>query len=50
MRNYYKSNNVDISYFIDEINYRNSGKSIDKESRKFKKSLCVQGYGEIVQF
>lgn len=47
MRNYYKSNNVDISYFIDEINYRNSGKSIDKESRKFKKSLCVQGYGEI---
>lgn len=47
IRSYYKSQNIEISYFVDEINYKDSGKNIDKESKTFKKMLCVQGYGEV---
>ncbi len=47
IRNYYKARNIDISFFVDEISYKDSGKNIDKESKLFKKMLCVQGYGEV---
>lgn len=47
MHNYYRINNIDISYFVDEISNKNSGNSVDKESKLFKKMLCVQGFGEI---
>lgn len=47
MHNYYRMWNVDISYLVNEISNKNSGKGVDKESKLFKKILCVQGFGEI---
>lgn len=48
MHNYYRVNSIDISYFVNEISNKDNGNSIDKESKLFKKILCVQGFGEII--
>jgi hypothetical protein len=40
-------NNFDNSYYVVEISNKNQGKSIDKESRLFKKLICLEGYGKI---
>jgi len=40
-------NEYDIAYYVVEISNKNEGKSIDKESRLFKKLICLEGFGRI---
>lgn len=44
---YLSKNNFEIDYFINEISYKNNGKSIDKESKLFNKMICMEGFGKI---
>jgi hypothetical protein len=48
IKNYMHTNSYDISYYVIEISNKNQGKSIDKESRLFKKILCLEGFGRII--
>jgi len=47
IQNYMSSIRYDISYYIVEISNKNDGKSVDKESRLFKKLICLEGFGRI---
>jgi hypothetical protein len=47
IQNYMSSKGYDISYYIVEISNKNDGKSVDKESRLFKKLICLEGFGRI---
>lgn len=44
---YVSSNEYDISYYIVEISNKNNGLSIDRESKFFKKLICLEGFGVI---
>ena len=46
-RNYFRENNIEISYYLTEISFKNNGKSIDRESKAFEKMLCIEDYGKI---
>lgn len=46
-RNYFREKNIEISYYLTEISFKNDGKSIDRESLIFEKMLCVEEYGKI---
>lgn len=47
IQEYMCTNNYDVSYYIVEISNKNEGKSIDKESRLFKKLICLEGFGRV---
>jgi hypothetical protein len=47
IQDYMRINNYDVAYYIVEISNKNGGKSIDKESRLFKKLICLEGFGKI---
>jgi hypothetical protein len=47
IQNYMNLKMYDISYYIVEISNKNDGKSVDKESRLFKKLICLEGFGRI---
>lgn len=47
IQNYINDQNIDVSYYITEINNRNNGENIDKESKIFKRLLCLENYGKI---
>lgn len=47
IKNYYKETGIEISYNITEINYKDSGKEMDRESRIALKILCIEEYGKI---
>jgi hypothetical protein len=47
LNNYFDQTNKDISYFLVEISNKGDGKNIDKESRIFKKLVCLEGFGKI---
>lgn len=46
-RNYFKENNIEISYYLTEMSDKNDGKDIDRESKMFEKMLCIEDYGKI---
>ena len=46
-RNYFKENNIEISYYLTEMSDKNDGKDIDRESKIFEKMLCIEDYGKI---
>ena len=46
LQNYFNENSVEVSFFITEISNKNSGKSIDKESKLSMKMLCMEDYGK----
>lgn len=47
IQNYYKETGIEISYYLTEISYKESGKEMDRESRISLKMLCVEEYGKI---
>lgn len=47
IRNYYKELGIETSYYLTEINYKESGKEMDRESRISLKILCIEEYGKI---
>lgn len=47
IQNYYKELGIDISFYLTEISYKESGKEMDRESRISLKMLCVEEYGKI---
>ncbi len=42
---YFNELSLDISAFVVEINNKNNGNDIDKESKFFKQLICLQGFG-----
>jgi len=47
LQNYICNCNLDVAYYITEINNRNQGENIDKESRLFKRLFCLENYGKV---
>ena len=47
IQNYMCLNKYDVAYYVVEISNKNEGKSVDKESRLFKKLICLEGFGRI---
>jgi hypothetical protein len=47
IQNFYKENDIEVSYFLTEISYKDSGKEMDRESRISLKILCIEEYGRI---
>ncbi len=47
VQNYYREAGIEISYYLTEISYKESGKEMDRESRISLKMLCVEEYGKI---
>lgn len=47
IQNYYKGTGIEISYYLTEISYKESGKEMDRESRISLKMLCIEEYGKI---
>lgn len=47
IQNYYKENDVEVSFYLTEINYKESGKEMDRESKISLKMLCIEEYGKI---
>lgn len=47
IQNYYKESGIEISYYLTEISYKDSGKEMDRESRISLKMLCIEEYGKI---
>ncbi len=47
IQNYYKEAGIEISFFLTEISYKESGREMDRESKISLKMLCVQEYGKI---
>ncbi len=47
IQNYYKEIGIEISYYLTEISYKESGKEMDRESRISLKMLCIEEYGKI---
>ncbi|MDE5802545.1 MAG: hypothetical protein K2I22_06480 [Lachnospiraceae bacterium] len=47
IQNYYTEIGVEISYYLTEISYKESGKEMDRESRISLKMLCIEEYGKI---
>jgi len=47
LQSYLSESNYDIAYIVNEISHKNKGRSIDKESRLFKKLFCLEGFGRI---
>ena len=45
--NYLEDNHYDVDYYINEISNKHDGKSVDKESKLFKKMICMEGFGKI---
>lgn len=42
-----KDNNLNVDYWITEINNKENGTNIDKESIFFKKLICIENFGSI---
>lgn len=47
IQNYYRETGIEISYYLTEISYKESGKEMDRESRISLKMLCIEEYGKI---
>lgn len=47
IQNYYKEAGIEISFFLTEISYKESGRGMDRESKISLKMLCVEEYGKI---
>lgn len=47
LQNYLSIHNYDVAYMINEISNKGNGKETDKESKLFKKLICLEGFGKI---
>jgi hypothetical protein len=47
LQDYLRESDIDVSYYITEISNKGEGKNIDKESKIFKKLICLEGFGRI---
>ena len=47
LQSYLCSNGFDVSYYVNEISNKDRGVDIDKESRLFKKLVCLEGFGKV---
>lgn len=47
IQSFYKETGIEISYYLTEISYKESGKEMDRESRISLKMLCIEEYGKV---
>ena len=47
IQNYIQANGYSVDYYVNEISNKHDGKAIDKESRLFKKLICLEGFGMV---
>ncbi|AKG34323.1 hypothetical protein [Paenibacillus durus] len=47
IQNYMNNNSLHVDYWITEINHKEDGANIDKESAFFKKLICIENFGSI---
>jgi hypothetical protein len=47
IQNYLSLNKYDVAFYVVEISNKHDGKGVDKESRLFRKLICLEGYGRI---
>ncbi|WP_461251069.1 hypothetical protein [Treponema sp. R8-4-B8] len=47
LQDYLRESDIEVSYYITEISNKGEGKNIDKESKIFKKLICLEGFGRI---
>jgi hypothetical protein len=47
LQDYLRESDIEVSYYITEISNKGEGKNIDKESKLFKKLICLEGFGRI---
>lgn len=47
IQNYFKENNIEVSFYLTEISNKNNGESIDKESQISLKILCLENFSKI---
>jgi hypothetical protein len=47
LQDYFRESVIEVSYYINEISNKGEGKNIDKESKLFKKLICLEGFGKI---
>jgi hypothetical protein len=47
LQDFIRESDIEVSYFITEISNKGEGKNIDKESKLFKKLICLEGFGRI---
>lgn len=47
LQSYYRENNIELSYFLTEISFKNDGEEMDRESRISLKMMCIEEYGKI---
>ena len=47
LQDYLRESDVDVSYYVTDISNKGEGKNIDKESKLFKKLICLEGFGRI---
>lgn len=45
--NYLEINSYDINYYVNEVSNKNDGESVDRESKLFKKMICMESFGKI---
>jgi hypothetical protein len=47
LQDYLRESDIEVSYYVTDISYKGEGKNIDKESKLFKKLICLEGFGRI---
>ena len=47
LKEYIRELNLDVAYYINEISNKGDGTNVDKESKLFKKIVCIEGFGKI---
>lgn len=47
LQSYLNESSYDVAYIVNEVSNKNEGRSIDKESRLFKKLFCLEGFGRV---
>jgi len=47
LQDYLRESDIEVSYYVTDISNKGEGKNIDKESKLFKKLICLEGFGRI---
>jgi hypothetical protein len=47
LQDYLREFDIEVSYYVTDISNKGAGKNIDKESKLFRKLICLEGFGRI---
>ena len=47
LQDYLRECNIEVSYYVTDISNKGAGKNVDKESKLFRKLICLEGFGRI---